>query len=200
MENIISAEEKRAFTEMIGEVKGIFLITKADFVRKNEGEEGVKKLEQAMADFGHPLKYKEIKPTTSYPLGLFMFHFTALNRLFGYDEKRFVEMGKAEARNSSLLIRVFLSHFVSLDRLAQAVSKIWGDHFSVGSLKTVKVNKEAKQFTVRLNDFIGDRYMCSSLVGYFSSILGMVVGENVSCEETKCVRRGDSYHEFLLKW
>jgi predicted hydrocarbon binding protein len=200
MEKIISEEEARKFMGIPGEVKGLFLITKADYVRKNEGEEGVKKLEQAMVDFGHPLKYKDIKSTAFYPVGLFMFHFTALHRLFGYDEKRLSEMGKVEAKNSSLLIRIFLSHFASLERLAQVVPKMWRDQFSIGSLNAVKIDKIGKQFVVRLDDFIGDPYMCSSLMGYFSVIIGMVVGETVNCEETKCVHRGDSYHEFLLKW
>jgi len=200
METIVTKEEIGKFMEMPGQVKGIFLITKADYVRNHEGEEGVKKLEQAMADFGYPLKYKEIKTATPYPLGLFMFHFTALHRLFNYDEKRFSEMGTAEARNSSPMIRIFLSHFVSLERLAQVVPKMWGDQFSVGSLKTVKADKKEKQFIVRLDDFPGDPYMCSSLVGYFPGIISMVVGGSVDCQETKCFHRGDSCHEFLMKW
>lgn len=200
MEKIISEEEVRKYMEIPGEVKGLFLMTKADYIRKNEGQDGVKRLEQAMADFGYPLEYKEIKSTAFYPLGLFIFHFTALHRLFGYDEKRFSEMGIAEAKNSSPLIRIFLSHFVSLERLAQVVPKMWRDQFSIGSLKAVRIDKSGKQFAVRLDDFIGDPYMCSSLVGYFSAILSMVVGEAVSCEEIKCAHRGDPCHEFLLKW
>ncbi|MDP3093562.1 MAG: 4-vinyl reductase [bacterium] len=200
MEKIVSKEEAKKFMEIPGEVKGLFLMTKADYIQKDQGEEGVKKLEQAMVDFDYPLKYKEIKSTSFYPLGLFMFHFTALHRLFGYDEKRFSEMGKAEAKNSSPLIRIFLSHFASLERLAQVVPKMWRDQFSIGSLKAVKIDKSGKQFIVRLNDFTGDPYMCSSLMGYFSGILSMVVGKAVSCEEVKCVHRGDSHHDFLLKW
>ena len=200
MESIISGEEIKKFMGIPGEVKGLFLITKADYVRKNQGEDGVKRLEQAMADFNYPLKYKEIKPAAFYPLGLFMFHFTALHRLFGYDEKRFSEMGIAEAKNSSPLIRIFLSHLVSLERLAQVVPKMWRDQFSIGSLKAVKIDRGGKQFAVRLDDFTGDPYMCSSLEGYFSGILNMVVGKAVSCQETKCVHQGDPCHEFLLKW
>ncbi len=200
MEKIISEEEARKFMEIPGEVKGAFLITKADYTQKNEGGEGVKKLEQAMVDFGYPLEYKGMKPTTLYPLGVFMFHFTALHRLFGYDDKRFAEMGKVEAKNSSFLIRIFLSHLVSLERLAQVVPKMWRDQFSIGSLKAAKIDKNGKQFVVRLDDFIGDPYMCSSLMGYFSEILAMVVGKAVDYQESKCVHRGDSCHEFLLKW
>ncbi|GAI52915.1 unnamed protein product, partial [marine sediment metagenome] len=31
-------------------------------------------------------------------------------------------------------------------------------------------------------------------------IIQMIVGSKVTSEETKCVHRGDEYHEFLLKW
>ncbi|MBU4351324.1 hypothetical protein L6250_03830 [Candidatus Parcubacteria bacterium] len=200
MEAIISKEEIKKFMEMSGQVKGIFLITKANYIRKCEGEEGVKKLEQAMTDFGYPLKYKEIKPSTFYPIGLFMFHFTAINKLFNYDNKRFSEMGRAEAKDSSPMIRIFLSHFVSLERLAQVVPKMWGDQFSVGSLKTIKADRIERQFIVKLDDFPGDPYMCSSLVGYFSSIISMVVGNNVDCQETECLHKGGFCHEFLMVW
>ena len=41
---------------------------------------------------------------------------------------------------------------------------------------------------------------CCTLKGYFLSVVKMILGRPISCEETKCTFRGDEYHEFRITW
>lgn len=197
MEEIISKEEFDELMKVKGEVRGASFKTEAEFVLKEEGKEGMEILEDVMTKLGHP--YKEIKMMDFYPLGLEAVMLLAIQRLFNYDDKKFQEMGRTEAK-VSFIIRLFMKYFVSIDKVLKEVSKMWRKYYTVGDLKVTELNEEERYVILRLENFCLHPILCQSLIGYFPSVLQMVVGGETSCEETKCVFRGDDYHEFLLKW
>lgn len=137
MEQIISKQELDEFKQLKGEVRGMPFRSEAEFILKEEGEEGLKKLEDVMERLGYPIKYRKIKRLDFYPLGLLAVNLLAIKRLFGYDDKKFQEMGKFEGK-SSFIIKLFLKYFVSLDRAIKEVPRMWEKHYTVGSLKIVK--------------------------------------------------------------
>jgi predicted hydrocarbon binding protein len=200
MEPIISKEELDKLMKLKGKLRGISFKTQADFILKKEGEEALRRLEDAMAKLGYPLKYKKIRSTDFYPLGLLAVNMIAIKSLFNYNDKKFQEMGSVEAKTSSLVIRLFMRHFCSLNMMVKEAPKMWREHYTVGNLKILKHDKEKRFVIIRLENFFCHPLVCQDLVGYFSSILQMVIGKEISCEEAKCVHRGDEYHEFLLKW
>ena len=200
MEEIVTKEEFNELMGLEGKARGIPFKTQADFIIKKEGKEGLKRLEDTMAKLGYPLKYRKMRSMDFYPLGLLAVNMIAIKRLFNYDDKKFQEMGSVEAKSSSLIIRLFMSYFVSIDLAAKKVSEIWRKHYTLGELKVVELNKEKKYIVLRLENFRCHSLFCQDLVGYFPSMVEMVVGSDVTCEEIKCVHRGDEYHEYLLKW
>lgn len=135
-----------------------------------------------------------------YPLGLLAVNMLAIKRVFKYDDKKFQEMGSVEAKTSSLVIRLFMKYFVSIDLAAKKAPEMWRKHYTTGDLKVAELNKEKKYIVLRLENFSCHPLFCQDLVGYFPSIVEMVVGSDASCEETKCVHRGDEYHEYILRW
>ena len=199
MEQVISKEEVDKLMKIKGEVRGIAIKSYANFVLKEEGKEGLKKLEEAMAKIGYPIKYRDVKLTSFYSLGLEAITLTAIKRLFNYDDKKFQEMGRFESR-TPIVIRLFMKYFVSIEMTVKKASKMWRKYFTVGNLRVVKLDREKRYAILRIENFHFIPILCENLKGYIASIIEIVIKEKTTCEETKCIHRGDEYHEFLVKW
>ena len=199
MEGIISKEEIDELLSLKGEVRGMGIKTHADFVLKEEGKEGLEKLEKAMEGIGRPIKFKKIKSTSHLPLGVEAIVLVVIQRLFNYDDKKFQEIGVFHTK-LSLIIRLFMKYFVSFDKMKIEAPKIWRKYFTVGDLKITSLDKEKKCATFRVDDFKFHPLHCQILIGTFITIIQMMVNGKATCEETKCIYRGDDCHEFLLKW
>lgn len=198
MEQIISKEELDELMKIKGEVRGVAIKGEMDFVLKEEGKEGFKKLKDTMEALGYPIEYRKIKPMDFYPLGLHGTVQLAIKRLFNWDDKKFQEMGRFEAK-TSLITRLFMRYFFSSEKIVEEAPKMWREYFTVGDLKIIEYDEEKGYSISRLENFRIHPIQCQVLIGYFSSIVQMVIGGRVIGEETKCVFRGDEYHEFLLK-
>jgi len=170
------------------------------YILEEEGEEALKKLEEVMEKIGYPIKYKEIETLGFYPIGMEAVTFLAIQTLFDYDETKFREMGGFEL-SSSLLMKIFMKYFISLEKAAEELPRIWEQHFSLGSLKLVELNKEERYLIVRLTDFCIHPLHCTVLIGVLVNAVRMITKcKEVVCEETKCMHQGDDCHEFLLRW
>lgn len=197
MEEIITKEEFNEFMKLKGEIRGIGFQTEAKFVLKEEGEEGLKKLEDQMAKLGYP--YEDIKIMDFYPVGLLAVALVVIKRLFNYDDKKFQEMGEFESK-FSLIIRLFMKYFVSLERVAKEAPKMWRKYYTIGDLKVVELNEKERYIVLRIENFSLHPILCQVLRGYFLNIVKMIIRHKTSCEEIKCTHKGDDYHEFSVKW
>ncbi len=199
MEQIISKEIAKKIMEIKGETRGVAPKSYGEFILKEEGEEGLKKLEDMMVELGYPIKYKEIEPMEFYPIGLVAVTLLAIKKIFNYDNNRFQEMGRFGSK-IPLIIRIFMKYLGSIEMVVKGVPKMWKKYYTVGNLKVAEYDKEKKYIIVRLENFRLHPIHCQIPIGYFPTLLQMVVKGKVSCEETKCLFRNDEYHEFLLKW
>jgi len=200
MEEIFSKEIADKFMNFKGEVRGVSLKNYADFILKKDGEESLKKIENALADVGYPIKYRELITMNFYPLGFQALSISAMQKFLNYDEKKFYELGRFQPK-VSLMIKIFLKYFFSIDMLAKKVPYMWKKSYTAGELKVVELNKEKRCMILRLEDFPCHPIQChQTLRGYFPTVLKMVLRAEPTCEETKCTFTGDSCHEYLLKW
>ena len=199
MEEIISKEELDKLMKIEGEVRGVAIKGDGEFILKEKGEEGLKQLEEAMAKLGCPIKYKEIESTHFYPLSWDAINLLTLKRLFNFDNKKIQELGKFLTK-TSLVLKLFMKYFVSLEKVLKEVSRMWKKHYTIGDIKVVKIDKERKRLILRVENFRVHPLYCQVFIGYFSGVTQMIVRNEPVCEETKCMFRGDSYHEFLIKW
>jgi len=156
-------------------------------------------LEAKMAELGCPIKYKELKPMKFYPLGIEALTLILIKKLFGFDEKKFEEMGRFNSQ-TSLIIRLFLKYFGSLKMLAKQAPTMWKNYYSLGSLEVTEVNEKERYVILKIKNFKLHPLHCLTHRAYFANIVKMVVKKPVVCEETKCPFRGDDYHEFVLRW
>ena len=198
MEEIILKEEFEELMKVKGEARGLGFQTEAKFILEKKGEEGLKKLEDEMERLGHP--YSDIKTMDFYPLGLLGVALLTIKKLFNFTDQDFQELGAFEAK-SSLIIRVSMKYFISLDRMAKEVPKMWRQYYSVGDFKIIEMNKGRKDVLIRLENFKLHPILCQVFIGYFTSLMRMITrSDQITCEEIKCAHRGDEFHEFFIKW
>lgn len=199
MTEIISKEIAAKLKSANGEVRGMSIKSHGDFILKEKGKLGLEKLEQLMADLGFPMKYEKLQSWEFYPISMEIVELLAIKKLFGYDDEKIEELGSYESI-SSLVIKIFIKHFISLKVVAEQAPTIWSKYYTIGRLRVEEVSEEKKYAILILEDFKVHPIYCPHLKGYFASVLKMVIGGKVSCEEIKCPFRGDRYHEFLFKW
>lgn len=199
MENVVSKEELDSLSKIQGEVRGLAFKGDADFVLHELGEEGLLKLESEMANQGFPVKYRNVKPMNFYPLSMDAISFLTMKRLFHFEDKKIQELGSYLAR-VSLVLKLFMKYFVSLETVAQKAPEMWRNHYTVGNLTIASIDEEKREITLRLENFNPHELYCLIFQGYFCNVIQMIVGKKPVSEETKCMFKGDPYHEFVIRW
>lgn len=199
MEGLISKEELNELLKTEGETRGHSIKNTGDFILKEEGKEGLKKLENAIAELGYPIKYNKIKETKYYSARILAITFVLIERIFNYNAEKFQEMGKFRAK-FSIIMRMLMRYLISLDRAIKEMPRMWRKFLTTGDAKVVSFDKKEKWAIIRIENYRFHQIQCRVIEGIFSTILQAIVKSNVTCQETKCVHRGDEYHEFLLKW
>ena len=199
MEQIISKEKAREIMGIKEEARGITIKGKMEFILEKKGKDGLKKLEERFKELGFPLRYKEIKNMGFYPIGYETLVLLLSKEIFNLSEKDIIEMGIFVSR-INLLIRMFIRYMYSFDLMAKNASTMWQKYYTVGDIETVEYDSDKKYAILKLKNYCLHPIHCQFLKGYFLSVVSLMVKAKVSCEETKCVHRGDEYHEFLLKW
>lgn len=198
-EKIISERKIKRLTSLEGEVKGMGMKTHADFILEKEGTKGLRKLEKAMADSGHPVDYTKLKRMEFYPMGLEALTLELIKIIFNYSEEKFQQMGEFHCK-TSWIVKFFMKYFFSFDRMAKEVPKIWKKYFTVGELKLIDYDERKGYALLRVENFYFHPLHCQIMIGILSAVIQMMVNNRVSCKETKCPYEGDDYHEYLLKW
>ncbi len=198
MEEKITKEIAQEIMKTKGEIRGMPMKGYANFILYKEGKEGLKKVEEKMASLGCSVKYSEVKTMKLYPIGLEKVALLVFKELFNYNDE-FYEMGRFVSK-LPLVIRLFLKYLGSAKMIKNEVSKMWERYYTVGNLSVIKYDEDKKILIGRLENFDQCPSHCKIAVGYFSSMFQLMVKQAVVCEETKCIYRGDEYHEFLLKW
>ena len=198
MQEIISKEEFNKLMNIEGKARGAGLKGEAKFILEKEGKEGLERLENTITNLGYPLKYKAIAATRFYPIGLEVLTLLAAKRLFNYDSEIFQEIGRFIAKYP-LTVRIFISYFSSPEKVINKNMELWRKAFTIGKIRIMELNLEEKYMTMRLENFNVHPLLCQVFLGSLSAIAQMFIKVKVSCEETKCVHRGDDYHEFLFK-
>lgn len=192
-------EAKKLVEEVKGEARGISLKDDLDFVFETKKEEGLKRVEERMAELGYPINYKEIKAMEFYPMGVANLLLLVIKETFNFNKEDLEKWG-ASIVKFSLFTKVFLKYFGSLGRVAIEAPKNWARHYTVGKLTMPEYSRKEKYTILRLHDFKVHPIHCAILKGYFRKISEMVVKSPAKCEETKCSFKGDDYHEFFVTW
>jgi len=199
MEEIITKEIVKELMKIKGETRGISMKGDLDYIIEKKGKESLKKVEDEMERLGCPISYKKMRNLDFYPLSWEMILLLVLKKLFNFTDKDLEDLGEFNAK-ISLMIRLFMQQFISIDSAAKAAPRIWKKLYSIGDLEVAELNKEEKYIILRIKNFKLHPVHCPTVTGYLHGVMKMILRGEITCEETKCPFKGDEYHEFLIKW
>jgi len=201
MKQELTKKQAQKLMSIKGEVRGVTFKTDIEYILREKGKEGLKKVEQELKRLGVNLKYNDINTMTFYPVGLRALSLLVIKNTFNYSDDKIKEMGFF-ATKVSLIIKLFTRYFLSLQRVFfKEAPRIWRKHWTIGELFPVELNEKEQYAILRLKNFNLHPIYCYYLGGYFCGVLQLIVrSDRITFEETKCAFLGDEYHEYLIKW
>lgn len=183
-----------------GEVRGVKFKADANFIEAKKGKEGLARVEEELKNVGIPLKYKETAALKFYPLGWWAASELAMKETFGWKDDDFRQLGRF-AVSDSLIVRLYMKFFHSIEALVNQAPAIWRKYFTVGELVVPEYSEEKRYVILRIKGFNLHPTFCRFMEGYFAEITGMVVkSEKVRCQETRCAFNKSDCHEFKTTW
>ena len=190
-------EEADKLMRIKGNTKGTEFLTLAKYIRQKYGEEKLHLLERKLKELGYPLVFDEIKPIDWYKESLNVLAFIVAKNLFGW--KDLFEVGY-DSPKLSIGVQLFMK-FISPKRVFKEGSKTWSKFTDVGILEPYEYNEKEKYVIIRLRDFKLHPEMCRYYAGFLLRILQYTQkSKETSIEESKCMFKGDSYHEYVMRW
>jgi len=202
----ITKEIAQKLLSFKGEVKGLLLRYDGDYVLKEKGESGLKKVERELEELGCPLKYREIKNLDFYPVGYRAISLLAIKKAFNFNDEKVREIGAFHPK-APLAIRLSIRLY-SLSNVASNMAKvikktenIWEKHYTVGKVVFTEFNEKEKYGILELSDFNLHPIICRAMEGHVAS-LGKIIlnASEVNCREIKCTFEGHDCHQFKITW
>ena len=183
-----------------GNAKGEAIITNANYIKRTQGEEGLKKVEKRMNELGADIRFNEISSFQWYQEGLNSLVLVVAKDVFNWSDEDVIKMGYLATKNS-FIVRLIMQYLVSVNRVFKDAPRYWRKHFDFGALEPVELNEKEGHMTLRIRGFHTHYTCCLSQIGYFKGITELVTrSKNVDVKETKCTHKGDEYHEYKITW
>lgn len=135
-----------------------------------------------------------------YPVGWRAISLLAIKKVFNWKNKDIRELGRF-ATAVSLVVRIYMKFFHSVDIMAKKAPEMWNNYFTIGSLSIPDYDEEKKYAVAIIKDINLHPVFCRTMEGYFENIVKMIVrAKKVRCHETECALKGTKCHRFLIKW
>ncbi len=199
-EEILNKEIAEKLMAIKGEARGVHFVNDYNYLIDKWGEAGVKKVEFELENVGAPIKYKEVRNMDFYPAGLRAISLLAIKKTFQLDDKGIYNLCQ-HAAAISMIVKLYMKFFYSIDRVLEKIPKIWDDYFTEGTMAVKEHNEKEKQIILRIENLDLDPTYCRCLEGFFCNLAKMIGNnKNASCREIKCVFSGADGHEFLINY
>ncbi len=183
-----------------GKVKAEVIRIEKEYVLQREGEEGVAKLEKRMNELGAEIDFKKLDSMTWEEEWKNSLMVVVAKEIFNWTEEDIFEMGRYSPR-ASFFIKSIIQYLVSIEVVFDNMGKYWDKHHDFGSLEAVELNKVKKYLVLRKKGFFTHPLMCIYHAGYFQGVAEFVIkSKEVNIEETRCMHKGDEYHEYRISW
>jgi len=200
----LTPEEIEKIKKLEGQARGQTIRNALETTELMEGKEGLEKLKARLKEISCWVDiyedYKKINIFDLFPLWYDILPIVVAAELFAWDEEKLKQFGAYNQR-VSFIEKYLVKYFVSLDIVRMLAPERWRKHYSVGDLSFLNLKEDEGYATLQLKNFTGHPAFCYLLLGYFVSANKFVVHfKEMTGEETKCVFRGDPYHEYLIKW
>lgn len=183
-----------------GNVRGVIILSNSEYVRHRKGNEGLEMVENTLRNLEVSFSFDKISPTAWYPEWLSVAFILTSKEVFNWKEEDIFDMGLS-APKLSLFIRMLVKYFASPIQIFKEAPVFWRRHFDFGELEPVEIDENKRYFLFRIKGYEFHPLICYYHKGYFLQVARIILGtQDVKIQETKCVFRGDLYHEYLIKW
>jgi len=183
-----------------GKVKGDALKSHKNFILYKEGEEGLEKVRKKMEEIGYPVNFDKINIYEWYSCSHVMLVFLAAKDIFEWDDSVVEESGSFVFKNSFIL-RTFLKYFVSPEKLIEMLPRYWEKSYNFGQLEVEEINKEKGYALFRIKGYKIHPLNCVAFSAMGRDMFSYVLRKKeTKIEETRCMHRGDDYHEYIVRW
>lgn len=197
---ILTKEKVKKLLQIPGNVRGTIILTNIEYIRKKWGESAVLKLKEKIKELEIPLDLEKIKHGEMYPEAVSVLVVLLIKEILNLNDQDIFEMGKA-AMKLSPIVKILTKFFLSIDVILEKAPDYWEQYFDFGKLEVVDCDKEKKYAVVRLKDYKFHPLLCLYHMGYFYQVAKIASGaEKITVKETKCVFRGDRFHEYYFNW
>ena len=196
---MLNKKELDKLLKIKGEVKSVVFQTDANYVLEKKGEEGLKKVEAKAKELGYNINYRSQNSLANIPIGLRVVSLLIIKDVFGWSDEDIRKMGY-EAPKNSFVVKLFMRFFVSFAKFMEEVPNYWKEHYTIGELDVVQMDDDTKYAVMRLKNIKIHPLLCKYLEGYFERMYEFIIGGlKGECKETKCMFKGDPYHEYVLR-
>jgi len=193
-------KELEELKKIKGNIRGEGILTDIEYLRFKGKEGELDKIEKKMNQLGCPIKFAELKSMEWYPAWWDVLKILVLKDVFNWTDKDIFEMSNF-APKVSFLVKMLVKYFISAKKSFSQSPKYWSQHFDFGELEAHEFSEKEKKMVFWVKDYKIHPIMCIVCAGYFLRIAQFVVkSEKVNIKETKCVYKGDPYHEYIIKW
>jgi len=197
---ILNKEIAEKLAKVEGKLRGMSFKSEAKYITSKEGEVGLKKVEEKLAEVGCPLKYSKIIALGYYPLGWRSTALLAIRDSFGWGDEEMRKLG-AFVAHDSIIIRIYSSFFHSLESLVGVASRIYNEYFTIGELNIPDYSEEKKYMIVEMKDLDLHPIFCCLFEGYLAAIIKMVINpKKIRCREVKGASESHKRHQFKVTW
>lgn len=199
---MFTKKEVEKLLDKKGDARGVVFQTDADYVKSRFGEEGIKKVEALLKEWGVGLRYNEVDAMEWYPVAWRVLSLAAIKVALDWQNADIREMGR-NAPKVSIIVKLYFKLFPSIKKFVDQVPGYWRKHYTIGALEAVKLDEGNKEMIVRVKDFISHPLLCTYLEGYFERTIQLTRPEDsrVKVKELHCSFREDvEYQEFKITW
>lgn len=196
----VTREEADRIMAVPGNIKGLFILANLDYARKKGGSRAIKKIEQRLQELGYSYNLKSIKPMEKYSDSFSVLIILLIKEIFDLSNEEVFEMGAATIRLSPLT-KIMTRYFLPVETVIKQASRYWERYLDIGRLEIAEFNKEKGYAVIRLFDYQIHPTTCFYHRGYFVQVAKMSTGKKeIESKETKCIYKGDPYHEHYISW
>ncbi|MDD5032905.1 MAG: hypothetical protein PHC85_02200 [Candidatus Pacebacteria bacterium] len=187
--------------KIAGEQRGNDAKFLVDYIKKKEGENGFARLKKELEKNGYALPdVDKIKNTEWIPASIPTIIMVSAAKFFRWEEEDVFEMGR-KVLSFSPSIKLFFKYFLSPRKTFSLAEKAWKKIYSFSEIKLIKYDEKNKIIVMRVYNFKKHPITCVYLRGGISKFAEIATGlKKVKAEETKCMFKGDPYHEYTFKF
>ncbi len=194
IKNEITALRKKS-----GKVRGDVLSASLTYIMEKEGKEGVEKIEKELEKYGYPFTLKNSKQFLFYPMQTEVLIALIAKDLLNWTDEDVFEMGVGATR-ASFIVRMSFPFLVSTSRLFKGTAHFWKKNYNFGELEPVMIDDKKGMAVIKIKGYDVHPISCLYNAGYMVGAARLVFKGDVRIKETKCVHKGDDYHEYIMNW